>query len=317
MIVDREAIRRGDRQALRQLQVVVQRVAIGVARKYGLYDSEDDIAQEAMLATLRATSVPRQDEALIHIEGFIKEAARRLALSHMRNRSRTVSVESDDEFDANADIRHDATLEAVQEFQERAAIERALALRPSVVSSAVVTEPAPERAHRKPKRARPPERVKKRTTTTNNELKPNSDGGRVTAVRRMLGLTQAQFANHLQISIHTLRNYEYGVVKKVPATTMAKVKNAKARGLATGYTARQQPFLKKARGWMKDLGLRRNDYSGLAAALGFNRSTVWRWFANDVVPARRIIDTADAYVSELVSRRAEHDAASRHGGGST
>lgn len=321
LIVDRDAIRRCDNRALRELQVVVHRVAIGVARKFGLYDVEDDIAQESMIATVRATSVPREDEGLIHIEGFIKESARRLALSHLRAKSRTLSVETDDEFDALTEVHGDTTLEAVQEAQEAAAVERAFAMSPR---KNVLTEPVNHLSTNKP-RARPnAKRTRsdstKRTATTpttgnkgrGRTTKVLCDGDRVKSVREMLGLTQTQFANHLKISIHTLRNYEYGVVKNVPPTTMKKVKTAQAMGAATGYTSKRKPFLSMVRGWMKKLGLKQDDYSGLAAALGFNRSTVWRWFKNDVVPTRRVIDTIDTYVSELVERREAHDEASRN-----
>lgn len=320
MIVDRDAIRRGDNRALRELQAIVHRVAIGVARKFGLYDVEDDIAQESMIATIRATSVPRDDEGLIHIEGFIKESARRLALSHLRAKSRTLSVETDDEFDALAEIHGDATLEAVQEAQEAAAVERAFAMAPR---KNMPTEPVNRLSTNKP-RARPnskrtrPDSMKRKATKPatgdkGREQTPKvlCDGGWVKSVREMLGLTQTQFANHLKISIHTLRNYEYGVVKNVPPATMKKVKNAQALGAATGYTSKRKPFLAMVRGWMKKLGLEQDDYSGLAAALGFNRSTVWRWFKNNVVPTRRIIDTIDTYISELADRREAHDEASR------
>lgn len=290
MIVDRDALRNQDPTAIAELQRIVQRVAKQEARRYRASAHADDIAQEVLLDTMKIVKHKRDDEDELHIEGFIRKAARNRAISCLRARRRLHSVEDDYEFDAAADTSANAPLEALESSETHSAIKKAMATRPArrvEPAPRAVVEVAPKPKEVQPILGDPP---------TGKELRQ---------LRREFGMTQKQFAIMLKLSVHTLRNYEYAVVQKIPAKVVKRARAAEARGHETGYLA-PPPFLTLARGWMRDLGIKPRDYAGLANYLGFNRSTVWRWFNEDVTPSREVITKVTVLIEEVVRQRRLH-----------
>src|SRR5690348_9459239 len=116
-IIDRDALRRRDPRAVRELSEVAKRVCRSTAHRYSSSAIADDIAQDATLAFLTANDTPREDEALLHVEGFLREAARRASLAHLRSHKKLVGVDSEEAFDAIT--APSADLPSVAEVQAR------------------------------------------------------------------------------------------------------------------------------------------------------------------------------------------------------
>lgn len=292
MIVDRDALRNQDPTAIAELQQIVQRIAKQEARRYRASAHADDIAQEVLLDTMKIVKHKRDDEDELHIEGFIRKAARNRAISCLRARRRLHSVDGDYEFDAGADTSANTPLEAIESREAARAVKKAMATRPEVRRRA---NPAPVPVVETPAAQKEVPAI----------LGDPPTGEEIRKLRRMFGMTQKQFSKMLGLSVHTLRNYEYKVVLKIPAKVVKSARNAEARGHATGYLA-PPPFLTLARGWMRDLGIKPRDYAGLANYLGFNRSTVWRWFNEDVTPSREVITKVTVLIEEIVRQRRLH-----------
>lgn len=295
MIVDRDALRSRDQKAISQLQRIVKRVCGQVARQHRTTAYTDDIAQETLLTTLSAIDEKRDDEDSLHIEGFIRKTARHKALGYLRAGRRMRGVQDDHEFDANADPAENTPLEATVAVEVR---RNARAAAAAATKFRTLNHGAPAAATPQPK---PPRR--KRIPAKILGKKPT--GEELQELRQTLGMTQAQFAKLLNTSIHTLRNYEYGIVKRIPARIIDKARTSEALGRSTGYLT-PPPFLTLVRGWMRELGIKPKDYAALAAFFGYNRSTVWRWFNEGVVPARDTIAALTIHVEENTRRRKLH-----------
>lgn len=282
-IIDRDALRRREPAAVRELSDVAKRVCRSTAYRYSSSAIADDIAQDATLAFLAANDTPREDEALLHVEGFLREAARRASLAHLRAHKKLVSVETEEAFDAIT--APSADLPTVAEVQ--ANHREAAAVPPPAGDEAVVAE-----ASRRPRRRK-------------HHYLPSAMSGRhIRFLRVTYGLTQRQMAVMLDVGLHSLRNYEYGTVKYLPVEVATQLEKVRDRIESEGFErATHKSFLPIYNGWLRLAGLPRGDYAGLARFLNISRSTTWRWQSGECIPPRSRIEFITDGLKEIVAMR--------------
>lgn len=294
-IIDRAALRRRDPRAVRELADVAQRVCRSTARRYSSSMIADDIAQDATIAFLEANDTPREDEALLHVEGFLREAARRASLAHLRSHKKLVGVDSEEAFDAitqpSSDMPSMAEVQAEHRERREVPAELLNGKGPGagdwLDGEADVAKPA------------------KRPRRRKHHYLPSSLSGRhIRFLRVTYGLTQRQMAVMLGVGLHSLRNYEYGTVKFLPVEVAEQLEKVRDRIEAEGFErATHKSFLPIYNNWLRMAGLPRGDYAGLAKFLNIDRSTVWRWQNGECIPPRSRVEYITNGLQEIIAMR--------------
>jgi DNA-directed RNA polymerase specialized sigma24 family protein/DNA-binding transcriptional regulator YiaG len=293
-IIDRDALRRRDPRAVRELSEVARRVCRSTAHRYSSSAIADDIAQDATLAFLTANDTPREDEALLHVEGFLREAARRASLAHLRSHKKLVGVDSEEAFDAIT--APSADLPSVAEVQAR---HRAVPT--GALNGDGFEDEDDELGEGKTNGSKPAPRPRRRK---HHYLPSAMTGRHIRFLRVTYGLTQLQMSVMLEVGLHSLRNYEYGTVKYLPVEVAERLEKVRDRIEAEGFErATHKSFLPVYNSWLRMAGLPRGDYAGLAKFLNIDRSTVWRWQNGECIPPRTRQEYITNGLKEIVAMR--------------
>lgn len=140
---------------------------------------------------------------------------------------------------------------------------------------------------------------------------PCADGLRLRDIRLEYGYSLDSFAQTLGLQKGTLSSYIYGAVQSVPKMVMdlAEEIASQDRTQATldrvaRLTGRSMADV--AEGWLtrfEALGLdRATAMKSLQAAIGVNRSTIWRWAKQDLEPNWTKVDAHESAVEAYIRR---------------
>lgn len=101
------------------------------------------------------------------------------------------------------------------------------------------------------------------------------------SIRKMLGMSQARFAEELGIGVPRLASYEYGRAESIPEWVMQAARDLRANSGSTQESARkryeQLEMPQIIEEWARSLNVPYEDNSRLAALLGTTVPTLTRW----------------------------------------
>lgn len=140
--------------------------------------------------------------------------------------------------------------------------------------------------------------MKTKPAPTNSDLPERSALRRL---REQLGLTAAEMADRIGVSLSWLHGHEYGRIPRVPAPVMERARRlevdpsyAYARAMYEG-----RPMLDIVNEWADRVGIERGNSAALARVLGVARSTVARWVADESSrPTLAMLARYDRRISE-------------------
>jgi|GEM_PF-2258239 len=116
------------------------------------------------------------------------------------------------------------------------------------------------------------------------------------AVRKRLGLTQAEMARALGLLDNSIRSIEYGVVAGEPETLLRQALELEKRYKQIDADLPGDALIKR---WCTELGIAEGDTIELANVLGLHRSTIFRWSKGKTQPAPHKVRLLNGIVEAL------------------
>lgn len=289
----------------------IRRFAQIAARNLGIEDEAEDVVQT--LWVMFVTRIAQEYDRSKSIYPLLTTYARNLARNAKWQRQTTPTLEENDgeSYENHAEDRL-GTLWGIPVDEVESLVSRRLALeKVSAIINRARSNPAPHhglmpgvslvsKQEFYPKNDAPSKTKEKRHRYLSPEQRELAE------IRRALFMTQAEFAEALNINVPRLSSWEYGRTKSVPAYYMEKAREL----LALGNRPRQQGhdlFANRAMSdilaeWAKDLNVDLDDTATLAGLLGVSEPTIRRWKENQVKPSITSLVRHHAIVQQLKKR---------------
>lgn len=290
----------------------IRRFAQIAARNFGIEDEAEDVVQT--LWVMFVTRIAQEYDRTKSIYPLLTSYARNLARNAKWQRQSTPTLEDDDDDDSHENNAEDrlGTLWGIPAEEIENVVSRRLALeKVSAILKRAKANPAPHHGLMPgvslvpkhefyPKNETPPKKEKGRRKHLSPEQRE------LVEIRRALFMTQAEFAEALNISLPRLSSWEYGRTQSVPAYYMDKAREL----LALGNRPRQhgqELFANKTMSdilaeWAKDLNVDYDDTATMAGLLGVSETTIRRWKENRVKPSITNLVRYHSIVQQLKKR---------------
>jgi DNA-binding transcriptional regulator YiaG len=297
MKISIDAIRRQEPLAMKELLVAVTRSARSGCRKIGAESIEEDVAQEVFM--LFITQLINKFNEDYNVEPLLIETSKRVAWGLLR-KTKELHLSDDDllkdlldgiNTDTSNSIKNDEL--PILEFEQRQALER------------IKKMSYPRIEHENKKEANVPNGISKFVAVRNATSKANfsPDGLRLREIQKMLGISQEEFAQQLDIKVSRLASYLGGRITKIKPYIMERAEDLLS-GNADVITRNQQFVDKKmseiAKGWMHEIGAIDNSLEVLSEILSVARSTVHRWLKDEIRPDPRELSRLDSIIKGVV-----------------
>ncbi len=279
MKLDIEAIKRQEPKALKELLAVVKKSAWVGCSKVMAEDRHEDIAQDVFMLFI-TNLVYRFDEAY-QAEPFLIETCKRVAMSQMRRKREllledlySLPGEMEDAISKSDRVSFTMDDSPVSFIDQKKYMQKILAHLPGTVDQ-----------HRNLPEVEPKNLINKGRKPSKKSLSPSCL--RIREIRLSLSMTQESFSKNLGIPNTTLLSYEYGRTPTVKEDTLRKAEEMLKFGqniIAQNELWANRSMKEVIEEWCKTLGIEKNNVEWLAAALGVDKSTIYRWLNEEMRP---------------------------------